>query len=160
MLNLVDRLLKQKPIADERIRYVKQRDDSDCGRACLCMMGYDGYQMFSRSGGIRVDKVAKKFGYTKNQISLIELNNNTFFEEPHFLTVSTMRAEQWGFLAVLHAVIGYKDQIYCPSLGIFKISEYTKYIWGRTIAGFPVPFAYESNLNLPRLTPCNSQRVL
>ena len=157
MLNLIDRLLKQKPIADERIRYVKQRDDSDCGHACLCMLGYDGYQMFPRSRCIRVDKVAKirvykvakKFGYTKNQISLIELNNNTFFEEPHFLTVMN----QSGF----HAVIGFKDLIYCPSFGIFKIPDYTKYIYGLNTAGFPVPFADESNLNLPRLTDCNSQ---
>lgn len=159
MSSLVDRLLKRKPkpIADEKISYRKQQFDYDCGQTCLDMLGWDGHQIFPEEFPeercFLGSKAAEIFGYTRNQISYTELNEDTFFENPYLLNV--MRCDQWGW----HAVIGFKDQIYCPSLGIFKIPEYTKYIWS-SATGFPVPFAQESELNLPRLTPRNSQRVL
>jgi len=141
MPNLIAMLLKRKTklVADSRIRYGKQQSDYDCGQTCLDMLGYDGHRMFPGKAVIE-DKVAEIFGYARDQIRCIDFNEKTFFELPYFLTV--MRGDQWGW----HAVIGFKDQIYCPSLGIFKIPDYKKYIWNST-TGFPIPFAEDNNKN-------------
>lgn len=134
MLSLIDRLLKRKPVADEKIKYRKQQFDYDCGQTCLTMLGYEGYRMFPGKEAVFQSKVAEIFGYTRDQILHIEFNGNTFFNNPHYLTVIGCTELEW------HAVVGFKDQIYCPSLGIFKIPDYKKFIWSSVI-GFQVPFA-------------------
>lgn len=173
MPTLIDRLLKRKPkpVANEKIEYRKQQFDYDCGQTCLGMLGWDGHQIFPE-GYIFISDLAEIFGHDINKIPLTKLDENTFFENPHLLTV--MMGDTWGRTAIIgfkdqspyfpifkmHAIIGFKDQVYCPSLGIFKIKDYRKFILDNLTVGFPIPLAQESNLNLPRLTGCNSQRVL
>jgi hypothetical protein len=150
MQTLIERLFKRKskPVADKRIKYRRQKFDYDCGQTCLDMLGYNGYKIFPKPNGLTQDKVAEIFGHKSEEIISIEFSEQTYFDTPHFITVNTMAA--WGW----HNVIGYKDQIYCPSLGIFKIQDYKKYLWWGT--GFPIPFAEDSNLNQTTgFTSCN-----
>ena len=58
----------------------------------------------------------------------------SYFEDPHLLIVrpTTNHGN--------HFVLAYKDQIYCPSLGIFKILDFSRHVWSEVHA-FSVPFA-------------------
>ena len=132
MLSLIDRLLKRKPATDEKIRYIEQWLDYDCGQTCLDMLGYDGHNMFpgralEREELISIEGVKEDYE--------IVLSETTHFEEPYIFSVrSVVDPSQYHFILV------HGNKVYCPSLGVFKIKKYLRNIWSPRSA-FQVPFA-------------------
>ncbi len=58
MLSLIDRFLKRKPAANEKIKYIEQQFDYDCGQTCLDMLGHDGHNMFPDKALAREDLIS------------------------------------------------------------------------------------------------------
>ncbi len=132
MSSLIDRLLKRKPVADEKIRYIEQRFDYDCGQTCLDMLGYDGHKMFP--GRALTREELRSIEGVKEDYEIV-LSETTHFEEPYIFDVPGVRdPSQYHFILV------HGNRVYCPSLGVFKIKKYLRNIWSPRSA-FQVPFA-------------------
>ncbi|HEB46942.1 MAG TPA: hypothetical protein ENI22_00550 [Candidatus Pacearchaeota archaeon] len=134
MLSLIDRFLKRKPASNEKIKYIEQKFDYDCGQTCLEMLGYDGHNMFPDKALIREDLMSivgvKEESY-ENIRSLIP----SFPEEPCIFSVRMV-----ADVPEYHWILVYENKVYCPSFGVFTIEEYLENIWS-PLAAFQIPFA-------------------
>ena len=110
--------------ARQGVRYVAQRDSTDCGQACLAMLGYDGYgkdfwmsspEVLSRACGVREIKPGSE--WTE--------------ENAHMLVLEWPNGKQ-------HWVIAWRDSIYDPSAGVWALTAFDERAVRRE---FVVPFA-------------------
>ena len=113
------------------IHYVAQRDPTDCGQACLTMLGYDGYgkdfwmtspDILSRVCGVRE----------------IEPGSERADREPHMLIVC------WSHSDKEHWILQYRNHVYDPAIGYRSIKEeWFKHNAVTVKREFVVPFARE-----------------
>lgn len=113
-------LLRPGPV----VHYVAQRDSSDCGPACLTMLGYDGYgrdfwmsapDVLGRACGVR--EIKPGIEWTQ--------------ENPHMLVLEWPNGRQ-------HWVVAWRDSIYDPANGILHERDLS----GESVKReFVVPFA-------------------
>ena len=111
------------------IRYVAQRDSTDCGQACLVMLGYDGYgkdfwmtspDILSRACGVRE----------------IVPGSERADREPHMMIVG------WSHSDKEHWIIQHRNHIYDPVIGYRSIKEeWFKHNAVTVKREFVVPFA-------------------
>lgn len=124
--DLQNRRKKKWPVGKDGIIFKYQEDSYDCGQTCLEMLGYNGHQMFPEKRGLKEEELKLIEGVRE-----IYPQGNHFFEMPSMIIVEFLLDQQ------LHWVVGYKDKIYCPGLGIKPNKKYRKYVWFKDV--FEVP---------------------
>ncbi len=136
--SLWDRLKLKKPAESEcELKYIPQQSDWDCGQTSLDMLGYDGHRMFpdvpltyrqteSIKGveSVYADSYKDEKGYREGDVF--------FFDKPAMLDVVVPGLTEG------HFVVGYKDKVYCPSLGVFYANDYLTRVF--IPHAFTVPF--------------------
>ena len=111
---------KNKPVGEDGIMFNYQEYDYDCGHTCLDMLGYDGHNMFPGKKGLE-----RKELLTIDKVKNVFLSvDPKFFNIPHMIIVESIYYPEQQ-----HWVVGYKDKIYCPSIGIKPVKEYSRYVW-------------------------------
>lgn len=123
VLGLIKKLFEDQKEDDDKIVYKKQTGDCDCVQTCLDMLGYDGHEIFPPEkfpGGV-MDRHWRSISGAK-RLDGVYLFYKPFKEInfPVIVAFTSIPSMQQ------HAVVVYKDRVYCPSLGVFPIRKYVK----------------------------------
>jgi hypothetical protein len=124
--DLQNRKKKKWPVGEDGIIFRYQEDSYDCGQTCLEMLGYEGHQMFPEKRGLREEELEKIDGVKTYE------GDNFFFKIPCMISTTNVFDEQ------RHWVIGHKDKIYCPTLGILPNKKYRKSVWFDNLYEIPL----------------------
>ena len=135
---LIKRLFNEELKKNDGIIHQYQRNDYDCGQTCLDMLGYDGHNMF-QGKALEIKELASLPGVRR--LDDVRLSKNTYFENPCILNVMGATESE-----IRHYALAYKDRIYCPSLGVFKVKKYLRMIWS-WVEIFEVPLKRKTSEN-------------